>query len=75
MLPVKLMECLALGVPVVAPGLKAIPLLRRGMLFLFEPGDVDSLAGAIEQARDPRERAYRMRSAQAFLDRYNWEHP
>jgi glycosyltransferase involved in cell wall biosynthesis len=73
MLPVKLMECLSLGIPVVAPRLKAIcHYFAEDMLFFFEPGDVKSLAAAIIAARDPEARRTRVRNAQAFLREYDW---
>jgi len=73
MLPVKLMECLSVGVPVVAPKLKTIEYyFDPNMLFFFEPGDLLSLMAAILQARDRQERLTRVRNARAFLDRYNW---
>jgi glycosyltransferase involved in cell wall biosynthesis len=74
MLPVKLMECLALGVPVVAPRLKAIKhYFDERLLFFFQPGDLESLMAAIIEAHNPRERAQRLASAQSFLDKYRWD--
>ena len=73
MLPVKLMECLSLGIPVVAPRLKAIRhYFTEDMLFFFEPGDVVSMEAAIIAARDPEARRARVRNAQAFLEEYDW---
>jgi glycosyltransferase involved in cell wall biosynthesis len=73
MLPVKLMECLSLGVAVVAPKLRAIQrYFEPDMLFLFDPGDVDSLCDAIKKAHDPLERLARLKRARTFLDRYGW---
>jgi glycosyltransferase involved in cell wall biosynthesis len=73
MLPVKLMECLSLGIPVVAPRLKAIcHYFTEDMLFFFEPGDVVSMEAAIIAARDPEARRARVRNAQAFLEQYDW---
>ncbi len=73
MLSVKLMECLSLGIPAIAPKLQAIRhYFSEDMLFFFEPGDVDSLARAIESARDPAQRLTRLAHAQAFLNRYHW---
>jgi glycosyltransferase involved in cell wall biosynthesis len=75
MLPVKLMECLALGVAVVAPRLKAIShYFDERMLFFFRPGDLDSLTMALLRARDPLERRSRLRQAQAFFEDYGWNH-
>ena len=48
MLPVKLLEYVALGIPVVAPRLKTIAhYFRDDMVSYFEPDDVDSMAEAI----------------------------
>lgn len=74
MLSVKLMECLSQGIPVIAPRLDAIQhYFTEQMLFFFEPGDVQSLAGALMAARDPAERLRRVRAAGAFLAEYHWE--
>ncbi len=73
MLPVKLMECLSVGIPVVAPRLRAIEYyFSEDMLFLFEPGDVGSMCDAVQRARDPEERNRRARNARGFLTRYDW---
>jgi glycosyltransferase involved in cell wall biosynthesis len=53
--PLKIFEYMACGLPVVAPG---IPRLRQIVAdsregLLYEPGKIDSLAGALEQLTDP----------------------
>jgi hypothetical protein len=58
MLPVKLMEYVALGIPVVAPRLRTISrYFSDDMVAFYEPEDVASLA---ERAR-------------AFITEYGWE--
>jgi glycosyltransferase involved in cell wall biosynthesis len=74
MLPVKMLEYIALGIPVVAPRLKCIRhYFSEDMLSFFEPGSVTSLASAILVLyRDPGRGAEQARRARAFLDRYGW---
>ncbi len=75
MLPVKLLECVGLGIPAVAPRLRAIQhYFSEDMVFYFEPGDVGSLANSILFAyQNEAERTRRARRARVFLDRYGWE--
>ena len=75
MLPVKMLECIALGIPVVAPRLKTIThYFTEEMVFYFEPDDVDSMAEAILQASLSAEgRLSRAREARRFLERNGWE--
>jgi glycosyltransferase involved in cell wall biosynthesis len=75
MLPVKMLEYIALGIPVVAPRLKCIQhYFSEGMLTFFEPGKVDSMGSAILALyQDPGRRIEQARRARAFLDRYGWE--
>lgn len=74
MLPVKLLECVALGIPVVAPRLKAIQhYFSEDAVFYFEPEDVSSLSGAIARAFGNESlRKEKVRSAAGFLDKYAW---
>ena len=75
MLPVKLMEYVALGVPAVAPRLHTIEhYFSDQMLTYYRPDDVASLADAIYRLYvDPtRRRAQTERSLQ-FLREYGWE--
>lgn len=75
MLPVKMLECIALGIPVVAPRLKTIShYFTEEMVFFYEPEDADSMAKAIRSASSSEEdRLLRAREARRFLDRYGWD--
>ena len=75
MLPVKLLECVSLGLPVVAPRLKAIQhYFSSEMVSYFTPGDVESLVAAIDQLYTERaRRARQVEHAGRFLDQYGWE--
>ena len=75
MLPVKMLEYIALGIPVVAPWLKCIRhYFSEAMVTFFEPENVESMASAILALyQDPERRLEQARQAKAFLDRYNWD--
>jgi len=75
MLPVKMLECVALGIPVVAPRLKTIShYFTEEMVFFFEPDDVVSMSEAILAASVSEEsRLSRAREARRFLDMHGWE--
>lgn len=75
MLPVKMLECVALGIPVVAPRLKTIShYFTEDMVFFFEPDDVDSMAQAILAASsNEEERLRRAHKARGFLEKHGWE--
>jgi glycosyltransferase involved in cell wall biosynthesis len=75
MLPVKMIECIALGIPVVVPKLQTINYyFTEKMVKYFMPEDVDSLASAIiDLYRKPSERHSQAASALKFLDTYGWE--
>ena len=75
MLPVKMLECIALGIPVVAPRLKTIShYFTEEMVFFFEPDDIDSMSEAILAASASEEsRLCKAREARRFLDKYGWE--
>ncbi len=75
MLPVKMLECIALGIPVVAPRLKTIAHYFTGdMVYFFEPDDVDSMADAILAASTSEEgRLGKAREARRFLEKHGWE--
>ena len=74
MLPVKMLEYVALGIPTIAPRLKTIQhYFSDDMVFYFEPDDVDSLAETILLAYGDRgKRIEKARNAKAFLDKYGW---
>lgn len=75
MLPVKLLEYVAMGIPVVAPRLKAIEYyFTDEMVSYFEPENVDYMAKAImDLLHDEEKRQAQAAKAKAFLDRYGWE--
>jgi glycosyltransferase involved in cell wall biosynthesis len=75
MLPVKLVECVSLGVPVVVPRLKTIEYyFSDDMVAYFEPGDVQSLADAIYRLYSHRSmRTCQADKARQFLRKYGWE--
>jgi glycosyltransferase involved in cell wall biosynthesis len=75
MLPVKMLEYIALGIPVVAPRLRCIQhYFSEGMVTFFEAGSIESMATAILTLyRDPGRRRKQAQQAQAFLDRYGWD--
>jgi glycosyltransferase involved in cell wall biosynthesis len=75
MLPVKLLEYVALGIPAVTPRLKTIErYFADDMVTYYEPEDVASMADAIERLfRDPQARRRQTERAAAFLQEYGWE--
>jgi glycosyltransferase involved in cell wall biosynthesis len=75
MLPVKMIEYVALGIPVVAPRLKCIQhYFSEAMVTFFESENVESMASAIFALyHDPGRRIEQARQARAFLDRYDWK--
>ena len=74
MLPVKLMEYAALGIPAVAPRLRTIDhYFDEDMVAYFEPGNVASLADAIHRLyADPGLRRAQAAAAGRFLDEHGW---
>jgi glycosyltransferase involved in cell wall biosynthesis len=75
MLPVKLLEYVALGIPVIAPRLRAIEYyFTDEMVSYFEPEDVESLAQAIlDLSKNEIKGKAQAGKAKAFLDQYGWE--
>jgi glycosyltransferase involved in cell wall biosynthesis len=74
MLPVKMLEGVALGLAVVAPRLAAIQhYFPDEAVFFYEPDRVEALADAIARAADDAERRRRAARARAFLAEYGWE--
>jgi len=75
MLPVKMLEYVALGIPVVGARLKTIQHYFNGdMVTYFEPGDPSSLAQALLGLYHSREqREEQARKARTFFDTYGWE--
>ncbi|NIQ13811.1 MAG: glycosyltransferase [Candidatus Dadabacteria bacterium] len=75
MLPVKMLECVGLGIPVVVPKLKTIQYyFSDDMVFYYEPGDVESLTEVILDAyRNESKRRKKAQNAKRFLIKYGWE--
>lgn len=75
MLPVKLLEYVHLGIPVIAPRLLAIQYyFAEDQVAYYEPGDVDELAACIKRLYDnPAERAELARKSAEFAQRLRWD--
>jgi glycosyltransferase involved in cell wall biosynthesis len=75
MLPVKMLEYVALDIPVIAPRLKTIQhYFSDDMVIFFEPENIDSLAQAILFAYNNRDvMAEKARNDRRFLEQYGWE--
>jgi glycosyltransferase involved in cell wall biosynthesis len=75
MLPVKLLEYVALGIPAVVPRLRTIShYFADDMVAYYEPDDVGSMAEAIYRLySEPDVRREQVRRADAFLETYGWE--
>jgi glycosyltransferase involved in cell wall biosynthesis len=75
MLPVKLLEYVHLGIPVIAPRLLAIQYyFREDQLEYYEPGDVDELAESICRLyRDPGKRVELVRNSAEFAKKFSWD--
>jgi glycosyltransferase involved in cell wall biosynthesis len=75
MLPVKMLEYIALNIPVVVPRLQTVQYyFSDEMVSYFEPEDSDALAAsilALYQNSEKRER--QAHSARKFLDQFGWE--
>jgi glycosyltransferase involved in cell wall biosynthesis len=75
MLPVKLLEYVYLGIPVIAPRLLAIQYyFGEKQVEYYEPGDVDGLARCIcELYADPAKRAELALNSADFVKEWNWD--
>lgn len=75
MLPVKMLEGIAMGIPVVVPRLRTIEhYFSADQVFYFEPENVGSLAGAIVTAcQDKNGRKRKAENAGRFFERYSWD--
>ena len=76
MLPVKLMEYAALGIPVVASRLRTVEhYFGDNAARLVTPGDPQAMADAVEQLfRDPGLRSLMARNAMQIVRGLSWEH-
>ena len=75
MLPVKMLEYMALAIPVVAPRLKTIQYyFDEKMIQYYEPENVDSLAKAILNLyKEKEQRRLQVQAAGKFFEVYGWE--
>ncbi|NIT60118.1 MAG: glycosyltransferase [Aliifodinibius sp.] len=75
MLPVKMLEYISLGIPVVASRLKTIEYyFAEDMVSYFEPENVSSMADAILKLyKDQIKRERQAIHATTFLEKYGWE--
>jgi glycosyltransferase involved in cell wall biosynthesis len=75
MLPVKLIEYVALGIPTVAPRLRTIEhYFSDRMVRYYEPENIESFADAILHLySNPEIRCKQAQDAGAFLERYGWD--
>jgi len=75
MLPVKMLEYISLGIPVVAPKLRTIEYyFTDEMVEFFEPENIDAMSEAILKLyRNKELREKKANNAKIFLDKYGWE--
>ena len=75
MLPVKMLEYMALGIPVVAPELKTIRYYFDGtQVCYYSPEDVESMAQAIRHIYDDdRRKSSQIEAASRFFETYGWD--
>lgn len=75
MLPVKLLEYAALGIPVIAARLRTIEhYFDQSCLRFFDPGDSDDLACAIDDLyRSPARRRRLAENARRIMEIVNWQ--
>jgi len=75
MLPVKMLECIALSIPVIVPRLKTIEYyFSDELVFYFEPDNVESLSSAIlDVFNNGTMRTKKAENAKGFLKKYGWE--
>lgn len=73
MLPVKLLEYVTLGIPVIAARLRTIEYYFRDTVRFFKPGDSADLAQAIDDlCRDPVLRGRLAGAARGAVEKFDW---
>jgi glycosyltransferase involved in cell wall biosynthesis len=75
MLPVKLIDFVALEVPAIVPRLRTLNYyFSDDTVTFFEPGDVDSMVEAtVRLYKDPVSTSSKVAKAKTFLEQYRWE--
>ena len=75
MVPVKMLEYVALNIPVIVPRLQTVQYyFSEEMVSYFEPEDSDALAASILALyQNKGKRARQARAARTFLDQFGWE--
>jgi glycosyltransferase involved in cell wall biosynthesis len=75
MLPVKMMECLAIGLPVIVPRLPVIQYyFSEKMVSFFEPENIDDMAQRIiELSMEPSLGEQQVLNAREFFRKYNYK--
>jgi glycosyltransferase involved in cell wall biosynthesis len=75
MLPVKMLDGVALGLPIIVSKLATIQYyFADEMVFFFEPDNVESLTDVILSAYDNKAlRQQKVKRATEFIDQYGWE--
>ena len=75
MLPVKMLEYVTCGIPVVAPRLRCIQhYFSEEMISFYEPEKIDSMVDAILELYENKEKRNRqVQAALGFMDNYGWQ--
>jgi glycosyltransferase involved in cell wall biosynthesis len=75
MLPVKMLEYMALGIPVVGPRLKAIEYyFSNDMIFYYDSENIESMSKAILLAySNSKLRMEKAENARIFFNKFGWE--
>ena len=74
-LPVKMLECIRVGVPVIVPRLRGIQhYFSDEMVTYFEPENMDSLVHSVVEVFENKcQRKQKAERASGFLKEYGWE--